>query len=103
VSEFKGSHPPTGDQPDYFIVRDELHEVVDEVQDRIGEETRDFVRSLVDHGEYQVAIETLCDQLYEYEIPISSEVRVRVHRAAAEMGFVSPRLRLLDELVENSS
>lgn len=102
MSDAKGpvpSRPPI----DYFLVRDELHDVLDEVRDRIGEHSTDFIRSLLDHGEFEVAIETLCDQLYEYSIAISLEIQGRVNRAADEMRFDSSRLKLLDELVSKST
>lgn len=95
VSQAKGPDR----QFDSFLVRDALHEVIDQVRGELGEETTGFIRSLLDHGEYQVAIETLCDQLYEYSIGITSEIQGHVNRAAREMQFDSPRLSLLARLV----
>lgn len=81
------------------MVRDALHEVVDQVRGELGEETTGFIRSLLDHGEYEVVIETLCGQLYEYSIGTTSEIQDRVNRAAREMQLDSPRLSLLALLV----
>jgi hypothetical protein len=38
----------------------------------VGSSHDRYARDFVDAGEYVLAIELLCDQLYEYEIPVTA-------------------------------
>ena len=56
-------------------------------------------RDLADHNEWGVALELLCDSLYEYEVPLSRKQYDTIKRLATSWGidrsYVDPLKELL--------
>ena len=44
------------------------------------------VKELVRVGEWAIALENLCSQLYEYEVPVSPQVLASIERVGVETG-----------------
>jgi hypothetical protein len=57
---------------DYKLIKSKLNEVILLTNEVMQETQIEFVRSYIDAGEWRLAIETLCDILYEDELSISA-------------------------------
>ncbi len=55
---------------DYKLVENKLDQVIDIVKPQLSETQREFIASDIHAGEWNLALETLCDILIEEEIPI---------------------------------
>ncbi len=55
---------------DYKLVESKLNEVIDIVKSQLSETQIEFMVSDIQAGEWNLALETLCDILIEEEIPI---------------------------------
>lgn len=55
---------------DYKIVESKLHQVIDIVKPELSQTQVEFMVSDIQAGEWNLALETLCDLLIEEEIPI---------------------------------
>jgi hypothetical protein len=55
---------------DYKIVKSKLNEVIDIVKSQLSETQIEFMVSDIQAGEWNLALESLCDILIEEEIPI---------------------------------
>jgi len=54
---------------------------------------------LVRHGEACIGLENLCDNLYEFAVPLTSEARDRLAGWCRANGVGRDRIELLDALV----
>ncbi|MEG4344574.1 MafI family immunity protein [Microcoleus sp. A003_D6] len=57
---------------DYKIVVKKLNEVLDKLKESLSDTQIEFLQSYINAGEWNLALETLCDILIEEEIPIDS-------------------------------
>ena len=55
---------------DYKLVENKLDQVIEIVKPQLSETQREFIISDIHAGEWNLALETLCDILIEEEIPI---------------------------------
>ncbi|ELS44774.1 MafI family immunity protein [Microcystis sp. LEGE 00066] len=55
---------------DYKLIKSKLNEVILLTNEVMQETQIEFVRSYIDAVKWRLAIETLCDILYEDELPI---------------------------------
>lgn len=55
---------------DYKIVENKLYQVINIVKPKLSENSIEFIVSDIQAGEWNLALETLCDILIEEEIPI---------------------------------
>jgi hypothetical protein len=55
--------------------------------ERLPEEQLQDMRELVQAGEPGIALENLCSQLYEYDIPVPVEVQATIVDAGRTMGI----------------
>ena len=55
---------------DYKLVENKLHQVINIVKPQLSETQIEFMVSDIHAGEWNLALETLCDILIEEEIPI---------------------------------
>ncbi len=55
---------------DYKILENKLHQVINIVKPQLSETQIEFMVSDIQAGEWNLALETLCDILIEEEIPI---------------------------------
>lgn len=56
---------------DYKIVETKLHQIINIVKPQLSETQIEFMVSDIQAGEWNLALETLCDILIEEEIPIN--------------------------------
>ena len=56
---------------DYKVVESKLHQVIDIIKPQLSETQVEFIISDIQAGEWNLALETLCDILIEEEIPIN--------------------------------
>ena len=57
---------------DYKVVETKLHQVINIIKPQLSETQIEFLQSYINAGEWNLALETLCDILIEEEIPIDS-------------------------------
>ncbi len=57
---------------DYKIVVKKLNEVLAQLKESLSDTQIEFLQSYINAGEWNLALETLCDILIEEEIPIDS-------------------------------
>jgi len=57
---------------DYKIVVKKLNEVLAKLKESLSDTQIEFLQSYINAGEWNLALETLCDILIEEEIPIDS-------------------------------
>ncbi|MCP4371709.1 MAG: MafI family immunity protein [Deltaproteobacteria bacterium] len=53
-----------------YKIKSELIDFIDKFKSFLPKDDIESIRELVDAGEYKVAFENLCTQLYEYEIKV---------------------------------
>jgi len=66
---------------DYRQFADHINKVLSLLGERLPESRKSSVSSLVNVGEWELALETLCDNLYEDETPISSDIYTSIAEA----------------------
>ncbi|TRT78166.1 MAG: MafI family immunity protein [Microcystis sp. M_OC_Ca_00000000_S217Cul] len=54
------------------LIKSKLNEVILLTKEVMLETQIEFIRSYIDAGEWRLAVETLCDILYEDELPLSA-------------------------------
>ena len=57
---------------DYKLIKSKLNEVILLTREVMQETQIEFICSYINAGEWRLAVETLCDILYEDELPISA-------------------------------
>jgi hypothetical protein len=55
---------------DYKVVESKLHQVINIIKPQLSETQVEFIISDIQAGEWNLALETVCDILIEEEIPI---------------------------------
>lgn len=55
-------------------------------------------RDLIDHGEYGVALELVCTQLYEYDVPVPTETYRLIEQCGRIMQMNEASWAFLEEL-----
>ncbi|HAZ14735.1 MAG: hypothetical protein A2X86_12815 [Bdellovibrionales bacterium GWA2_49_15] len=76
----------------------EILSIVNQFKGKLSDEDMDSIVELATHLEWGVALEILCDQLYEYEIGINSSTYDKISRLKNMMD-VNIDLKLLQSLV----
>lgn len=61
--------------------------VLNQVEIRLPDDTVRIVGELIEHNEAGVALETLCSQVYEYDIVLSDEDKAKLKDAACLLGI----------------
>jgi hypothetical protein len=54
--------------------------------------------SLVAAGEPKAALENLCDNLYEFDVPLDADARARLAEMCSKFSVASSRITLLNKL-----
>lgn len=66
-----------------------IHTIIDEVAPDLLAIDRghviEYARDLVNHNEQDIALEDLCENLYEFDIAVSPATRDKIHAAARTM------------------
>ncbi len=65
---------------------------------KVPHDTYESVSSLAKAGEWGVGLEILCDQLYEYEIPLPRALYARIVHLGKALEIAPSRLDMLKEL-----
>ena len=55
---------------DYKVVESKLHQVINIIKSQLSETQVEFIISDIQAGEWNLALETICDILIEEEIPL---------------------------------
>jgi hypothetical protein len=55
---------------DYKVVESKLHQVINIIKPQLSETQVEFIISDIQAGEWNLALETICDLLIEEEIPL---------------------------------
>lgn len=55
---------------DYKVVESKLHQVINIIKSQLSETQVEFIISDIQAGEWNLALETICDLLIEEEIPL---------------------------------
>lgn len=81
----------TGDAERAIALAEELRA---RLQDADGLPERDIesIHVLIDAGEWAIALETLCTQIYEYDLEPSGVERERLRALGEELGVAVPHL-----------
>ena len=56
---------------DYKVVENKLNQALALVSDILSDNQREFIQSYIKAGEWNLALETLCDLLIEGELPVN--------------------------------
>jgi len=68
--------------------REELRTVLQEVEG-LPEHDVESISVLINAGEWKVALETLCTQIYEYDCDLNGEVRDELLRLGRQLGVAA--------------
>ncbi len=77
----------------------QLRALVDIFSERLPENNTADARELIAHGEYGEALELLCTQVYEYEVPVTSETYKIIEACGKRMQMEESSWTLLRELL----
>ncbi|NLS91362.1 MAG: MafI family immunity protein [Planctomycetaceae bacterium] len=75
------------------------HRFVDRIDPQVISDAVEYA----DFSECRLAIEMLCDQLFEYDVPITSEEFQQLQQLATETGSDAERIEALRPLVRTSA
>ena len=76
-----------------------LENIVDELQDKILKEDLDQAVEFLDHDEWGLAFEFICDLIYGYKIPISQERYNKIESMGKLMKINDDYWLLLQDLI----
>ncbi|MCA8982945.1 MAG: MafI family immunity protein [Planctomycetaceae bacterium] len=82
---------------------DRIKHIGNHFVDRLDPQVISDAVEYVDFSECKLAIEMLCDQLFEYNVPITSEEYQQLEQLAKETGADTERVEPLQSLVQSSS
>src|SRR4029077_12502648 len=86
--DFKFKPPPTQEAPDeetVAAIREAIKQTQSCLDEKLGSEHADYLRSLVDGKQHRQALELLCTNLWVEKCPISKETYALLERAATTM------------------
>jgi len=78
---------------------DEIGSILDAVKASLPEENVTDACELLEHDEWGEALSLICTQLYEYDVPISSEIYDRIESAGLQMQMPPKEWEILRELI----
>ena len=65
----------------------DMLQLLSRFQSRLPAATYDDVKNLIDHGEWGVALENMCVQLFEYDLAVSSTELSEIKTLTERMGL----------------
>ncbi len=68
-------------------IAQEINQIICELKGFLLEEDFQSIQELVSVGEYAVAFENLCTQLYEYDVLVDVNVKERLEEIGTEMSL----------------
>ncbi|WP_394554556.1 MafI family immunity protein [Agromyces sp. MMS24-JH15] len=66
-----------------------IREIADEFSGRLPDQDIDNAHIFLDAGELEIALENLCAQVYEYDLPVTVRTFKRIRSAGSELGLRS--------------
>ncbi len=83
------------------LIEIELSLVLDSLKDKLPNADFERMHELIQVREWGVCFQNLCDQLYEYDVRISSETYKRIEAIGNRMELPASNWKPLQELVEH--
>ena len=80
-------------------IADEVGCILDAVQCHLAQKDRDSIVELIQVGEWGIALENICTQLYEYEAPVSWVTYQQIKKCGERMKLSAHSWEFLRELV----
>jgi hypothetical protein len=77
-----------------------IRSVIDDVAESLPAEVITEAKDFLDYDEWGLALETICTQLYEYDVAISDELYKTIERLGQQMKMSSEEWTMLKELVQ---
>lgn len=59
----------------------------------------EFCRAEIDAGEYEIALDVVCVQLYEYSVPLDPYLHRDIERVSLDIGYDPEMIRKLSEIL----
>jgi hypothetical protein len=81
---------------DWNEVSAELEALLQQAGDDLPPDDRTNVTDLIEAGEFGVAFETLCTQLYEFDVAVPGDVRARLETLGRRLELDPALWKLLD-------
>ena len=81
------------------ILTKELQAVVAAFSEHLPQATLDSAEDLIRHGEYGEALDLICTQVYEYEVPVTAETYSEIERCGQRMDMDDASWGFLQELL----
>ncbi len=82
---------------------DRIKHIGNQFVDRIDPQVISDAVEYADFSECKLAVEMLCDQLFEYDVPITSDELLQIQQLATETEADAERIETLHSLVRSSS
>lgn len=82
---------------------DRIKHIGNQFVDRIDPQVISDAVEYADFSECKLAVEMLCDQLFEYDVPITSDEFLQLQQLAIETQADAERIETLHSLVRSSS
>ncbi|PQO37791.1 hypothetical protein DTL21_07555 [Bremerella cremea] len=82
---------------------DRIKHIGNQFVDRIDPQVISDAVEYADFSECKLAVEMLCDQLFEYDVPITSDEFLQFQQLAIETQADAERIETLHSLVRSSS
>jgi hypothetical protein len=82
-----------------FEMRSKLEEIIRRSEDLVPSETTKMTRELVEHHEFGIALEILCEQLHEFDARISPELYTKIREIGEQMHLSSDLWEVLRDSV----
>ena len=77
-----------------------IRSLIDEVADSLPVDNISGARDLLRHGEWGLAFELICTQLYEYEVLIAPEMYETIEQLGQKMKISPDEWKMLRELIK---
>lgn len=76
-----------------------LENIVDDVKNKLSQEDLNFVNVYIDNNEWVIVYEFICDQLYEYNVPINRQLYEKIKKFGKLIGVSDNNWLPLQELI----
>ena len=81
-------------------IQQQLRVVLEQLKELLRDQDYQSASESNDAGEWGIAFETVCAQLYEYEIRIPRAVYMRLQALGAAMGMPAKTWQILESLID---
>lgn len=81
------------------IIR-QIKEILNLIRDDLPQTDWENANILLLHGEWGLALDTICEQLYEFSIPINRETNDKIEASANQMNLEKSEWGFVSELIK---